>query len=100
MARTPRRKTSNTRSSRIGLRATRDEERLIRLGAERRGETFTRFIVKSACTEAEIALADQKHFNLPPEKFDQFLDALDRPAKVIPALQKLSSESSILELKS
>ena len=86
-----------TRSSRIDLRATRDEERLIRLGAERRGENFTRFIVKSACSEAEVALADQKHFNLPADKFDEFVAALDRPAKAISALRKLFSEPSILE---
>ena len=91
------RKKSSSRSSRIDLRATRDEERLIRLGAERRGENFTRFIVKSACNEAEVALAEQKHFSLSPDKFDLFVAALDRPAKVIPALQKLFSEPSVLE---
>lgn len=86
-----------TRSSRIDLRATREEERLIRLGAERRGENFTRFILKSACNEAEIALADQTRFNLPPDKFEQFVAALDRPAKGIPALRKLLFEPSVLE---
>ena len=86
-----------TRSSRIDLRATRDEERLIRLGAERRGENFTRFIVKSACSEAEVALADQRHFNLPADTFDEFVAALDRPTNAIPALRKLFSEPSILE---
>jgi uncharacterized protein (DUF1778 family) len=94
------RKKSITRSSRIDLRATRGEERLIRLGAERRGEKLTQFILKSACSEAEIALADQKHFELPPNKFAEFAAALDRPAKIIPVLQKLFSKPSILEEKS
>jgi uncharacterized protein (DUF1778 family) len=92
-------KKSLTRSSRIDLRATRDEERLIRLGAERRGENFTRFVVQSACNEAEIALADQKIFPLPADKFEEFASALDRPVKVIPALQKLFSSPSVLERK-
>jgi uncharacterized protein (DUF1778 family) len=91
------RRKKSTRSSRIDLRATRDEERLIRLGAQRRGESFTRFIVNSACNEAQVALADQKHFSLSASKFDEFVAALDRPAKIIPALQKLFSEPSILE---
>lgn len=97
MAQAGRKKSAATRSSRIDLRATRDEERLIRLGAERRGESFTRFIVKSACNEAEVALADQKHFSLSPDKFDRFVAALDRPGKTIPALRKLFSEASVLE---
>jgi uncharacterized protein (DUF1778 family) len=91
------RKKRNTRSSRIGLRATHDEERLIRLGAKRRGENFTRFILNSACNEAEAALADQKQFPLSPDQFDEFVAALDRPARTIPALRKLFSQPSILE---
>jgi uncharacterized protein (DUF1778 family) len=85
------------RSQRINFRASAREERLIRLGAEKRGEKVTRFIVESACSAAEMALADQKHFELPPAQFARFTEALDRPAKVIPALQKLFSEKSIIE---
>jgi len=85
------------RSSRIDLRATQEEETLIRLGAERRGENFTRFILKSACNEAQIALGDQRHFSLSAADFDKFVAALDRPARVIPALKKLLQEPSVLE---
>ena len=90
-------KRSTGRSQRINFRASADEERLIRLGAEKRGEKVTRFIVLSACSAAEMALADQKHFELAPSQFARFAEALDRPAKVIPALQKLFSEKSVIE---
>ena len=90
-------KKSAARRQRINFRASDSEERLIRLGAEKRGEKVTRFIVESACSAAEMALADQKHFELPPAQFARFTQALDRPAKVIPALQRLFSEKSILE---
>ena len=90
-------KRATARSQRINFRASADEERLIRLGAEKRGEKVTRFIVQSACTAAEVALADQKHFELAPAQFARFADALDRPAKVIPALKKLFSEKSVIE---
>ena len=86
-----------TRSSRINFRASPSEERLIRLGAEMRGEKVTRFIVESACSAAAIALADQKHFSLTAAEFARFTAALDRPARAVPALQKLFSESSVLE---
>lgn len=85
------------RSQRINFRASADEERLIRLGAEKKGEKVTRFIVQSACSAAELALADQKNFELAPTQFARFKEALDRPAKVIPALHKLFSEKTVLE---
>ena len=85
------------KSQRINFRASADEERLIRLGAEKRGEKVTRFIVRSACAAAEMALADQKHFELAPTQFARFAEALDRPTKVISSLQKLFSEKSVIE---
>jgi uncharacterized protein (DUF1778 family) len=67
------------RSGRINLRASAKEKKLIRLGAEKRGE------------------ADQQHFELPANKFAEFVNALNRPARVIPALKELFFEPSILE---
>jgi uncharacterized protein (DUF1778 family) len=90
-------KRSTAKSQRINVRASADEERLIRLGAEKRGEKVTRFVVQSACAAAEVALADQKHFELGPAQFARFAEALDRPAKVIPGLQKLFAEKSVIE---
>jgi len=85
------------RSQRINFRASASEERLIRLGAKKKGEKMTRFIIESACIAAERLLADEKHFELAPAKFARFAEALDRPAKAIPALQRLFAEESILE---
>lgn len=90
-------KKGTAKSQRINFRASAEEERLIRLGAEKTGEKVTRFIVMSACSAAEMALADQKHFELGPAQFARFAEALDRPAKVTPALQKLFSEKSVIE---
>ena len=90
-------KRSAAKSQRINFRASAHEERLIRLGAEKRGEKVTRFIVQSACTAAELALADQKNFEMASAQFARFAEALDRPAKVIPALQKLFAQKSVLE---
>jgi len=53
--------------------------------------------VQSACTAAEVALADQKHFELAPAQFARFAEALDRPAKVIPSLRNLFAQKSVLE---
>lgn len=90
-------KRATAKSQRINFRASADEQRLIRLGAAKRGEKVTRFIVESACSAAEMALAEQKHFELAPAQFARFTDALDRPARIVPALQRLFSEKSVIE---
>jgi uncharacterized protein (DUF1778 family) len=93
-------KKMTTRSQRINFRASAREERLIRLGAEKRGEKVTRFIIESACSAAEIVLANDKHFELAPAKFTRFTEALERPAKASTALQKLFAEKSVIERES
>ena len=90
-------KNSTGRSQRINFRASSGEVRLIRMGAERRGEKVTQFIVESACSAAKMALADQKRFELSSAEFARFTEALDRPAKAIPALRRLFSERSVTE---
>jgi uncharacterized protein (DUF1778 family) len=93
----PKSTNSTARSQRINFRASLSEERLIRLGAKKKGDKMTRFIIESACSAAERLLADEKHFELAPSQFSRFAEALDGPAKAIPALQKLLTEESLLE---
>jgi uncharacterized protein (DUF1778 family) len=93
----PAKRKAPVRRQRINFRASDSEERLIRMGAERRGEKVTRFVVDSACAAAEMALADQKQFELSVAQFERFQRALDRPARVIPALQKLFAEETVLD---
>jgi uncharacterized protein (DUF1778 family) len=82
---------------RINLRATSAQEKLIRVAADRRGVSMTDFILESACTRAEEAIADQIHFLLNDKQWKSFTESLDRPAKVRPRLRKLLTEPSILE---
>lgn len=81
------------RTRRISLRASLHQERLIRTGAETRGVSLTDFILESACLQAEHALADKREFIASPKQWQQFLQALDRPARVIPELAHLLSGS-------
>jgi uncharacterized protein (DUF1778 family) len=86
-----------TRSKRFNLRATPRQERLIRVAAQSRGVNVTDFILESACEKAEEALTDQTEFLLNKKQWDLFMQALDAPPKVIPAVKKLFSERSIAE---
>jgi uncharacterized protein (DUF1778 family) len=76
-------------TKRINIRATRQQEKLIRTGAETSGSTVTEFILQSACLQAEHVLADKTEFVLSHQKWQAFTEALDRPARVIPELARL-----------
>ncbi len=68
-----------------------------RHAARERGESLTDFIIRSACAEAELTLADQRRFSLNADQWNAFVAALDRPAQPKPRLRRLFAEPSILE---
>ena len=88
---------SQTRTKRFNLRATARQEQLIKVAAGRQGLNVTDFILESACEKAEEALADQTRFVLDEQQWKLFMEALDRPPRVIPQIQKLFSEPSVAE---
>jgi uncharacterized protein (DUF1778 family) len=68
----------------------------MRQGAQERGESLTDFIIRSACAEAELTLADQRRFLLNTDQWNAFVAALDRPARPKPRLRRLFAEPSVL----
>ena|ERR1700693_6363962 len=88
---------SPRRTRRLNIRASAEQETLIREAAQRRGENLTDFVLRSACVEAELTLGDKRNFALPPERWKAFLEALDRPPVLKTQLQRLFSEESVLE---
>jgi len=88
-------RTKTFRGKRINLRATDRQEKLIRTGAETKGVSLTDFILESACLQAEHVLADKREFVASPKQWRSFLEALDRPARVIPDLARLFSKSDV-----
>jgi len=85
------------RTKRINLRATAYEDELIREVAHQFGMNITDFVLQSARTQAEQALANKRQFSVPPDVWKKFSEALDRPAAVKQRLRKLFSEPSVLE---
>jgi uncharacterized protein (DUF1778 family) len=45
-----------------------------------------------------MELAEQREFALPPAQWEAFLAALDRPTKFNPALHRLLTEPSVIEV--
>lgn len=85
------------RERRIHLRASERDVSKITRAAASAGVSVSAFILESASERAERTLADQRHFELSGRQWKAFQEALDRPARRIPELEKLMREPSILE---
>jgi uncharacterized protein (DUF1778 family) len=82
---------------RIHLRASERDVTTINRAAAFTGISVSTFIMESAAERAERTLADQRNFVLSDKQWRAFTEALDRPARHIPKLEKLLREPSILE---
>ena len=70
---------TSSRSSRLGLRATPEQEAVLRRAAEVAHKSLTDFILDSACKAAEETLLDQRLFMVSGERYHALLEMLERP---------------------
>lgn len=68
------------RSARLGVRATPEQEHVLRRAAEIAHKSLTEFILDSACRAAEETLLDQRLFVVSGERYQRLLDLLEEPA--------------------
>jgi uncharacterized protein (DUF1778 family) len=85
---------TTTRSARLGLRATPQQEAVLRRAAEATHKSMTDFILDSACLAAEQTLLDQRLFLVSGSQSRALLDLLDRPARDNPGLEDLFSRTA------
>lgn len=78
-----------TRSARLGLRATPEQETVLRRAADVAHKSLTDFILDSACQAAEQTLLDQRLFMVSGGEYRALLDLLDRPEQPNEALRDL-----------
>jgi uncharacterized protein (DUF1778 family) len=88
---------ASKKEHRIHLRASERDVSTISRAAASAGISVSAFILESASERAERTLADQTHFALSSAQWKAFTEALDRPARHLPELDKLLREPSILE---
>jgi uncharacterized protein (DUF1778 family) len=81
--------TTAIRSARLGLRATPDQEAVLRRAAEVAHKSLTEFILDSACRAAEQTLLDQRLFIASPAQGQALLDLLDQAPADNPGLREL-----------
>ena len=83
-----------TRTARLGLRTTPEQEAVLRRAAEVLHKSMTDFILDSACRVAEQTLLDQRLFMLPGNQAQALLDLLDRPERDNAGLNDLFSRTA------
>jgi uncharacterized protein (DUF1778 family) len=88
---------SQLRVTKVQLRLRRLQKDVIARAAELKQTTLTNFMVEKSFEAAQEILANQRHFYLSPEKWDEFCAALDAPPKDLPNLRKLLSEPTIFD---
>lgn len=85
------------RDTKVQLRMRPLQKDVIARAAELKQTTMTHFMVEQAFQAAQQILADQTHFYLTPEQWDQFCAALDAPPNRKPRLQKLLTEPGVFD---
>ena len=86
---------ASPRSARLGLRATPEQETVLRRAAEVAHKSLTDFILDAAYQAAEQTLLDQRLFMVSGSQYQALLDMLDRPESDNPGLDQLFSRQSV-----
>ena len=86
--------TATSRSARLGLRATPQQEVVLRRAAEVAHKSLTDFILDSACLAAEQTLLDQRMFIVSGSQYQALMDLLDRPEQANEGLHELFSRKA------
>jgi uncharacterized protein (DUF1778 family) len=77
------------KNQRIALRASARERELLYEASRERETTLSEFVLGAATTEAQNVLADRTRFELEPEAWQAFVEALDRQPLEKPKLRRL-----------
>jgi uncharacterized protein (DUF1778 family) len=85
--------TTATKTARRNLRVSPTDDQLFRRAASAVGESVSEFLVESGRERAEMILADRTQFVLDNKTWKAFTAALDRPAKIKPAVGRLMRRS-------
>jgi len=82
------------RSARLGLRATLEQEIVLRRAAEVAHKSLTDFILDSACLAAEQTLLDQRLFMVSGSQYQALMDLLEQPEQPNEGLRDLFSRKA------
>ena len=87
----------NQRDARLSLRASAQQQQLIRNAAVALDKSVTEFVLDSATANAEKVLADRRWFSLDEEAWTEFQALLDSPVHSMPKLKALLTEPTVFD---
>ena len=85
-----------SKSERIDVRASTPVKLLLQEAARAVHKNVSEFLLEAGINAANQTLADRLRFELPPDQWDAFQAALDRPVARKPKLKKLLNEPGLL----
>jgi len=85
------------KSERIEVRITPSLKALLQRAASSSHKNVTEFLLEAGINAAEEALMDRRLFRLDDERWQEFMDILDRPTVKKPRLRKLLAKKSVIE---
>ena len=85
---------SATRSARLGLRATPEQEAVLRRAADVAHKSLTDFILDSVCQAAEQTLLEQRLFMVSGSQYQALMDLLEQPEQANEGLRDLFSRKT------
>ena len=87
------------RTARLGLRATPEQEAVLRRAAEVAHKSLTDFILDSACLAAEQTLLDQRLFMVSGSRYQALMELLERPEQANDGLRDLFARKAPWDAK-
>ncbi|HXU35310.1 MAG TPA: DUF1778 domain-containing protein [Blastocatellia bacterium] len=90
---------SSPRVSRLSIRASAVQKRVIAQAARISEVTMSEFVLEQSLAAAQQVIADQAQFTLPRKQWKEFCAALDAPPKSIPALRRLLTRPGPFDVK-
>lgn len=82
---------------RLELRLEPAQRRLLREAADARAMSVSSFVLTSATDAARAVLADRTHFVLPDERWDAFVELLEREERHQPELAAFLKRGTVLQ---
>ena len=89
-----------TRSEKLDIRLTAEAKRILASAAAAQRRSISDFVLESALSRAEDALADRRRFGLDAERWEAFMAALDAPPRDLLRLKRLLDEPGVFAEKS
>ena len=86
-----------SKTERLSLRLTPEQDAVLRRAAEARGESTNDFVLRHAVEAAEMELADRRVFVVDDAAWGKLQDLLSAPPALPEAMVKLLSNPSVLE---